>query len=336
MESTHHGILVKAIAACVPSNTVSSFDSLHFSRDEILKITDNLGFTTRRVAAPSICTSDLCFYAAQQLLEQLQFPKNELDGIIFVSQTPDHVLPATAFLLQSRLGLPKTCFAFDVNHGCSGYVYGLWLANNLIVGGANNILVLAGDTINKIASPDDRATAFVFGDAGSATLVSRAESSSPIHTVLGSDGSGAQHLCVQEGSFRSNNLNPPTLFMDGSEVFAFTLREIPPLITKLLNRSGFLIDQIDSFIFHQANQFMLSHLSKRMKIAKEKQIVHLQDIGNTSSASIPVAITEHKRLYPNKVFEDCILAGFGVGWSWAGMNVNLKNTYVFPTMEFPK
>jgi 3-oxoacyl-[acyl-carrier-protein] synthase III len=223
-----------------------------------------------------------------------------------------------------------------------GYVYGLWLAGNLIQGGAKNILVLAGDTISKLADANDRATAFVFGDAGSATLVTYDSDSPLVHTVIGSDGLGSVHLCVKAGGFRNPikqenmQLEQPSLFMDGSEVFAFTLREIPKMMKLLLDRAEIRLDQVERFFLHQANQFMLNHLGKRLKIPNEKLVILLEGIGNTSSASIPIAMSEFKRLNENIPFGLSVLAGFGVGWSWAGMVVDLNKTVILPTLEYQK
>jgi 3-oxoacyl-[acyl-carrier-protein] synthase III len=340
MESTHRNVKIVGIATSLPSQIVSSNDSTFFLSEDVEKITENLGFLKRRVVNTDTCTSDLCFFAANKLLETLEIQRENIDGIIFVSQTPDYILPATAFLLQQRLGLAKTCFAFDVNLGCSGYVYGLWLASNLIQGGAKNVLVLAGDTISKLIAPSDRATAFVFGDAGSATLVSYNHDSPLIHTVIGSDGSGSANLCVPKGGFRNpmqhNNLplEQPSLFMDGSEVFAFTLREVPKMMRALLDRAGITLDQVEKCFLHQANQFMLNHLGKRMKIPSEKLVIMLEGIGNTSSASIPISISEYKRLNPENSIGLSVLAGFGVGWSWAGMIADLSKTLILPTLEY--
>jgi 3-oxoacyl-[acyl-carrier-protein] synthase III len=350
METMHIGIKIAGIASTIPSNIISSTQSTLLSGDEIRKITDNLGFSQRRVVDENTCTSDLCFFAAEKLLQELDFSRDLIDGIIFVSQTPDHFIPATAFILHQRLNLPKTCFAFDVNLGCSGYVYGIWLASSLIQSGAKNVLLLAGDTISKLVSSDDRSTAFVFGDAGSATLISSDQSNSKIHTVIGSDGNGAKSLCVPDGAFRSKRFKTPIdssdvqnelekynpyLFMDGSEVFAFTLREIPKMIKTLILRAETEISQVDGFFFHQANQFMLKHLAKRMGIPGDKVAIFLDGIGNTSSASIPVAITESRRQNPERIFGISVLAGFGVGWSWAGALLDLSGTVVMPTLEYP-
>lgn len=288
--------------------------------DEAKRIAEATGVLSRPVVNADQCASDLCLAAADSLLEELAWPRSSVGLLIFLSQTPDFVLPATACLLQRRLGLSTGCAAFDVQLGCSGYPYALWLASHLLAGGAaERALVLVGDTISRLVSPTDRATAMLFGDAGSATALERDPSGRPMSFGLGSDGTGGQHLMVGAGGFRDDASARPTLFMDGAEVFAFAQSVVPRLVREVLAHSEESIESLDHVVFHQANTFMLRHLMKQLAIPVEKMVMAMDHFGNTSSASIPVAMSHGLGASlssgPNKL----LLCGFGVGWSWGAV-----------------
>ena len=289
----------------------------------------------RPAAYDGMCTSDLCFAAADRLLSDLGWPRDSVDALIFVSQTPDYRLPATACTLQQRLRLSKRCAAFDIGLGCSGHVYGLWVASSLIAaGGAKRALLLTGDTSTYFCSPLDRSVALLFGDAGTATAIEADAAAPPMHFVLGTDGSGRDNLIVPAGGFRrphapdtavraagddGNSRSAEDLFMNGAEIFTFTLREVPPLITAVLDGAGWSKDDVDAFVFHQANQFMLQHLAKRLKLPKEKFVLAMEEFGNTSSASIPLALSVRLARPLGERACKTVLAGFGVGYSWAAV-----------------
>jgi 3-oxoacyl-[acyl-carrier-protein] synthase-3 len=326
---------VVGIAGAIPRDKLSYLEtaaSAGVSVTEAEEIARMTGVKSRHVAGSSLCTSDLASVAAERLLAELGWDRSTVDALLFVTQTPDYHLPATACCLQHRLRLPDTCAALDVGLGCSGYVYGLWLASTLIAaGGAKRVLLLAGDTISRICAPADRSTIFLFGDAGTATALERDEHSYPMDFLLGSDGGGEKCLIQPAGGYRNpltsdlplqpedgvaRTRGPQHLYMEGSEVFAFTLRRVPPLVRQLLADAGWDIAQVDAVVPHQANTFMLEHLRKRMKIPEEKMIVALAELGNTSSASIPLAMIARlsERLRVDRL--RLVLAGFGVGWSW--------------------
>lgn len=300
--------------------------------DEAEKIAKMTGVRNRHIAPPGMCTSDLAYSAAVKLLNELEWARSSIEALIFVSQTHDYDVPATACCLQERLEIPKSCAAFDIALGCSGYIYGLWIAATLMAAGSvRRALLLVGDTMSWAASPQDRATAFLFGDSGTATALERDETAPPMSFVLGTDGSGRDYL-IGPGTGYRNRVTMDSLerrpgpdgvprsaldlYMDGSEVLAFTLRAVPAMIHDVLSVSGWTIDQLDAFVPHQANLFMLQHLGKRIKVPPEKMVVSLDEYGNTSSASIPLAMSHRLagRLSTGK--ENLILAGFGVGWSW--------------------
>lgn len=346
--STIASVRIAGIAAVVPSQSsqVGGSDS----DQDLTKVIASTGVRSRRVAPREVCTSDLCAKAAELVLEEVNWDRDTLDLLIFISQTPDHVLPATACLLHGRLRLNKQCAAFDVNLGCSGYVYGLALASaHLQSGMASRVLLLVGDTISKITSDKDRSVAYLFGDAGTATLLERNESGAPMSFITGSDGTGGAHLQVDAGLFRrpsteatrtvttregGNMRNDEQLFMNGPEIFNFTIREIPALIKATLDQAQWSLDDVDAVVFHQANQFMLNYLSKRMKLPPEKVVLALEEYGNTSSASIPLAICAQLRDRIGAGRIKLLLAGFGVGFSWAAATVELDQPFIAPVTNY--
>jgi 3-oxoacyl-[acyl-carrier-protein] synthase-3 len=305
-----------------------------FGRDDAEKTSDSTGVRQRRIAPPGTCATDLCEAAARRLLAELNWAIESVDALIFVSQTPDYLLPASSCALHGRLGLSKHCAAFDLNLGCSGYVYGLWVASQLMASGLQRVLLLVGDTISRIVSPGDRSAAPLFGDAGTATALERGDSPMPWVFELGTNGAGQQHLIVPAGGFRQphtqatavrtereggNVRSDEDLFMDGAEIFAFSLTEVPRLISRVLAEAGWTSDTADRFVLHQANLFMLKHLAKRMKLPPEKVVLALEEFGNTSSASIPLAMTQTLAGQLREENLRLVMAGFGVGLSWGAV-----------------
>lgn len=335
-------VRIKGIACALPEKVeevTSLYDS--FGADSVNKIIGSTGVERRHVVTQE-CSSDLCVSAAERLIADLGVDKSSIDTLIFVSQTHDYTLPATACVLQERLGLPMQTAAFDVAMGCSGYVYGLWMASSLLSGGGSRrALLLVGDTISKIVSPADRSVAALFGDAGTATLLDFDPSASDIPFVLGTDGRGALNLVVPAGGYRDRNgssthtveegvRGPYDLYMNGAEIFAFTLARVPALVTALHEANAATGKDIDKYVFHQANRFMLDHLVKRMKLDREKVVLDVTDVGNTSCASIPLAISLHTGKAGGNLSCRLMLAGFGVGYSWAGCIAEFDNVWISP------
>lgn len=330
------GVRIAGLRTAVPTRRHSFMeDPRPFTAPEAEKLYASTGVHGRRVAPPHMCASDMCLAAAEGLLAQLGWEPASVEVLVFVTQGPDYVLPATACLLQRRLGLPTTCAAFDVTLGCSGFVYGLWIASRLLGrDSARRALVLCGDTSSHHLIPDDRSTRPLFGDAGAAAALEVAADASPIHAVFGTDGSGAPHITMKAGG-RRDPLIPPLsphspeererlfrdarLHLNGPEVFAFTLRAVPPLVRAILDHAGLGIEAMDQVVLHQANRFMLDHLRRKTGIPEDKFLVDLHDFGNTSSASIPLAVCH--RLGPPLAASTLklLFAGFGVGWSWGAM-----------------
>ncbi|WP_422416336.1 3-oxoacyl-ACP synthase III family protein [Pseudomonas sp. GZD-222] len=335
-------VRVEGIACSMPENISEVSDLAEkFGEENIQKIMASTGVFRRHVV-DNQCSSDLCVAAAERLLSDLAVDRASIDTLIFVSQTHDHTLPATACILQERLQLPVGVAAFDVALGCSGYVYGLWLASSLISGGGSRrVLLLVGDTISKIVSEEDRSVAALFGDAGSATLLQYDETAQPISFALGTDGRGANNLIVPAGGFRDRSgegspsgegevRGPFDLFMNGAEIFAFTLARVPSLVKALHESRPDNGLAIDHYVFHQANKFMLEHLVKRMKLPREKVLLDVESVGNTSCTSIPLALSLADLENNNRVTGLMMLAGFGVGYSWAGCIIDFDSVWISP------
>ncbi|MEI6077487.1 MAG: ketoacyl-ACP synthase III [Verrucomicrobiota bacterium] len=299
------------------------------------KIKAKTGIDQRHIAKNEECASDLGVVAAQKLLESGAVSGSDIDYLILCTQSPDYFLPTTACLIQNRLGLSKNCGALDINLGCSGFVYGLGLAKGLIeTGQASNVLLITAETYSKHIHPADKSVRTLFGDAAAATLVSAMESPEeeigPF--IYGTDGSGALNLIVPTGGMRkarvadapvrtdeSNNQRTENdLFMNGAEIFNFTLRIIPPLVQQLLENSKISHDQIDLWVFHQANQFMLEHIRKKIGVSREKFVLSFAGCGNTVSSTIPIALKNAALQGQMKPGYKVALIGFGVGYSWAG------------------
>lgn len=310
------GIVLRGIVSALPERVEDVTDmAARFGADAAERIATATGIRRRHIAAPGQCMSDLALPAAQVLLAGLDWPVDSIDLLIVVTQTPDHPLPATACLLQQRLRLGRHCAAFDVGLGCSGYVYGLWLAASLLAGmGRGRCLLVAGDTTSTTLNPLDRAVAPLFGDAATVTAL-EFNAAAPILTVdVGTDGAGAPYLIQAGGGSRQQE--GPLLFMDGTQVFAFTLREVPKAIAATLAAAGHAIADIDHVVLHQANEMMLRRLGQKIGAREDQLLLALANRGNTSSASIPLAITDGlgDRLLSGS--SRLLLCGFGVGWSW--------------------
>jgi 3-oxoacyl-[acyl-carrier-protein] synthase-3 len=344
------GIRIAGVACAVP-DTLYPISEFHerYGEEEVTKIVESTGVKQRYQASPGMCTSDLCVAASNRLFAEGGWERSSIDGVVFISQGPDYAVPFTAGTIQRRLGLPTSVAAFDVNLGCSGYVYGLWLAGSLIRGGGlKRVLLIMGDTSTKGASEEDRSVCLLFGDAGSATIVEASDDADEFTFVLGTDGRGEKNLIIPvSGSRRKgddstkirhadkngNRRSEQELYMDGAEIFAFTLAEVPKMVRQVLEASGKKVDDIESVLVHQANKFIIEYLSKRMKIPLDKVPLSLGEYGNTSSASIPVTMTHclREQLASGKM--DLLMAGFGVGYSWGSLVCTAGNM-VMPEMVF--
>lgn len=345
----YNDIGIEAIAACVPSKVEYNKDLGYFmSEEEIQKAIQNIGIEERRVAEKDVCASDLCFKAAEKLIEDNNIDKSTIDALIFVSQTSDYHQPATAPILQHRLGLSKDTLSFDINLACSGYVYGLSTAYAYACQpGINRVLLLVGETMSKIVSRRDKVNTPLFGDAGTATLVEKGEYGKSVFS-LHSDGSGSEVMMIPDGGFR----NPTSLDslaeetdangdvrtrlqfrMDGMAVFNFGMSEEPRDVKNLLAEAGLELSQLDLLIYHQANKFMTDFFTKWLKFDKAKTPYSIRKFGNTSSASIPLTVvTEVKEKYPER--KNVIFSGFGAGLSWGSVLLDLRQCKISELEEY--
>jgi 3-oxoacyl-[acyl-carrier-protein] synthase-3 len=343
-----NNVKIDSIAACVPTNINKISDYELLSEYEKKIFINGTGVVERRFAPNEICASDLCFAAANEIIKQHQVDKSEIDFLIFVSQSPDYYLPATSILLQERLGLSKSVVAFDVNLGCSGYVYGLSIiANMLSLNGMRKGLLLCGDKSSSSLSYTDKSTYPLFGDAGTATLLSRDDTATPMYFNLQTDGSGKDAIIISGGGTR-NPMNETTLkkvqiepgiersardlALNGIDVFNFSLREVKPNVVDLVEFAAIDLDKIDFLVMHQANKLMNESVRKKLKIESEKVPYSLEKFGNTSSASIPLTIvTQLKDKLKNN--NKMLLSGFGVGFSWGTVALDFNNVKILKLLE---
>ena len=323
---------IKALTYALPKKALTNERLVEeFPEWSVDKIANKVGIHTRHIADENETAADLAVNAAEKLFAlDSTINKNEIDFVLFCTQSPDYFLPTSACLIQDRLGLPTTCGALDFNLGCSGYIYGLSLAKGLIMGGiAKNVLFLTGETYTKHLHPKDKGNRTIFGDAGSATLISTEGLAEIGNFSLGTDGKGAENLIIKTGAFRHKNAmndlsfdekaNPISsdyLFMNGSEIFNFTIDIVPTLVQDILDKNELLKEDIDGYVFHQANAFMLNFLRKKLKVKEEKFHYYMSEVGNTVSSTIPIVLCE--KLRENKLKGNLLLAGFGVGYSWGG------------------
>ena len=322
---------IKSIVTVVGSNTVNfldEYDKYELSRVDALRIADTIGLHSRRVADDNQTTVDLCHQAADLTLSNA-CDRDQVDALIFVTQSPDYRSPSSAIKLQSLLGLKKSCLAFDINLGCSGYVYGLSVAHSYIESGLNNVLLCVGDVASKLVDLCDHKVSALMGDAGSCTLIQRSSKASFFN--LYSDGSGQDALIIPNSGIRKSKRYPKhinTLQMDGGSVFNFTLKVVPDLVFDTLEYACKDINQIDEFVFHQPNKFMLDRIIKKIPTNSEKFQIRTQSIyGNQNSASIPGTINGFLSQKLSKGSLNLFLAGFGVGLSWGGAVVSTDRIF---------
>lgn len=326
---------ILGIQGYLPANIETNEDLARDNPDwDMARIAGKTGIVARHIALPEETASDLGYAAASKLLAKEVVPTAEVDYLIVGSQTPDHFLPSDACMLQHRLGLGKHIGAFDYRLGCSGYVCGLQLAKALVeTGAARNVLLITADTYSKFIHPQDRTVRALFGDGAAATIIGRAEQAGEYigPFVTGTDGSMAQCLTVPAGGFRlprsaetarekgdatGNIRSLDHLFMDGQAIFSFALNMVPAATKKLLAEAKIATDSVDWWVFHQANRFMLENLMRSCGIAEQKMVYAMDQVGNTVSASIPLAIEDY--LAKGKILagQRIALVGFGVGLSW--------------------
>lgn len=347
---TFNGVGVTALAGAVPHTVIDNYKyTQYFPEDQVKEVVDKVGIYERRFADDKTCSSDLCFAAAEKLIKDNDINKEEIDLLVFISQTPDYRMPATSVLLQNRLGLPNSTIAFDINLGCSAFIYGLSVVFSMMINkGLRKALLLDGETRSKVYSPKDRRSAFLFGDGGVAALIERDEKFGDSFISLNSDGSRGDLIKINGGGYR----NPSSLetlkervvdeygnirsdeqgYMNGGDVFNFVIREIPKDIKRIAEFSGVNLADLDYYVFHQANNFINSYLAKKLKLDTGKMPSTIAKYGNTSSVSVPLTIADQLKgkLNGNNYL---LLSAFGVGMTWATAIVPFVDTRISDIVE---
>ncbi|MGZ0702094.1 ketoacyl-ACP synthase III [Pseudomonas piscis] len=332
---TLNSVRFAGMATCVPKRVVSNLtDCKPQIRPERERLVRNIGIELRRLTSEWQCFSDLAFDAATGLIDSLEWKREEIDALIVVTQSPDYLAPATAIILQDRLGLPQTTLAFDVNLGCSGYPFGLHLLGSLIsAGGIKKGLVLVGDSGARLDDP-------IFSDAGTATAMEYCADAPPMYFDLNSDGSGHKAIILPVGGhrepvgiqhlvpFRENENDhwhrAIDLQLDGTAVLSFSTQRVPPAVEKLLEYANASKDEVDYFIFHQANRMINETIRKKLALPVEKVPSTLRDFGNTSGASLPVTMTAQINKQLEEGNKRVLLSGFGIGLSWGTCLVDIQ------------
>jgi 3-oxoacyl-[acyl-carrier-protein] synthase-3 len=335
------GAYIKAISYYLPEKTLTNTELCELfpelNDDDIFRRT---GVRQRHISAPLEIGSDVAYASGLKFFEEQQVNRDEIDFLLFCTEGLDYKAPTSACVLQDRLELPKSSGAMDIPMGCTGFVYGLGLAKGLIeTHQLRNVLLLTSDVPSKVIHPEDQELRMIFGDAGAATLISNGYDnvdSSIGQFVFGTDGSGAKNLMVNYSGARepmtkdwldeykdADGMKWGKMKMNGVEIFIFSIRVVPPMIDELLAKNEITFDQVDLFIFHQANGYLLEILRKKLKIPREKFFVSMAQVGNTVSATIPIALHEAQRAKVAKKGDRIMLVSFGIGYSWSGTLITL-------------
>lgn len=329
---------IKAISYYLPEHKLTNEELVvEFPEWSVEKIASKVGVNTRHLAAANETASDMAVKAAERLFaDNPDIRREDVDYILFCTQSPDYHLPTSACMIQNSLGLRTNIGAIDFNLGCSGYIYGLSLAKGLIAGGiARNVLLLTGETYSKYLHPKDKGNRTIFGDAATATIVSTEGWAEIGNFALGTDGSGAENLIVRTGCARhqspvddlsfdenGNPLSSDYLFMNGAKIFTFTQKNVPIVVKQTLANNNLEMSDVSLFVLHQANSYMLDFLRKKMKIDADRFMWFMSEVGNTVSNSVPIALLEaHKE---NRTHGNVLLCGFGVGYSWGGVIIKAE------------
>lgn len=328
---------IKAISYYLPEKVYTNEDLVKdFPEWTVEKVAVKVGVKERHISSENETATDLATKSAEMLFNEHKIDRSSIDFLLLCTQSPDYFLPTSACLIQNRLGLRTDIGALDFNLGCSGFVYGLSLAKGLIMGGiAKNVLLLTAETYSKYLHPKDKGNRTIFGDAAAATLISSDGFAEIGNFCLGTDGRGAQNLIVKKGGLRhpsefndlmidenGNPLSSDYLFMNGGEIFNFTAEAVPVLVEDVLAKNNQLKENIDLFVFHQANKYMMNYLRKLIEIDSDKFYYFLENVGNTVSSTIPIALYEAQK--ENKLKGNILIAGFGVGYSWGATILKSK------------
>lgn len=328
-----HGARLAGVTSAVPKDTFDNVrDTAHFDPVDVKKVVAMAGVKSRKVTDGSLCSTDLCLAAAQNLLTGLDWSADSIDALIFVTQTPDYFLPSSSCLAHRDLKLSERCAVFDVGLGCSGYPYGVWLANMMVqTSSAKRVLVLHGDTPSRITHKEDRSTFLLFGDGGTATAIEATDQPSDWGYCLFTDGNGYSDLIIPGGGYRNpkpENERDYYVYMNGANLFNFTVTKVPELIDATFGLMNKTVEGTDLFFFHQSNQFIMKHIAKKCQIPSEKVPIILGEFGNIGGASVPLTMTQYLLKHPLIETKTAMLLGYGVGLSWGSAYITLdERTY---------
>lgn len=341
-------VRVVGMSACVPKEIDDNRTSSLITDEERENLIASIGIIQKRIAPEGVTSSDLCYEAAEKLLAEMHWDKGEVDALVFVSQTADYILPATACILQDRLGLPTECMALDVSLGCSGWVYGMSTVSSLISNGnIKKALLLVGDLGTRTNSPRNRSDFPLFGDAGTCTALVYEAGSKGVRLHLGTDGSGKDAIIIPEGGYRTP-FNEKTLDwqeveggyaqgiharMDGMSVFSFAITKGPKSVKGLCERYSINLEDVDCFVFHQANRLITDKIQKKLKIQEEKCPVSMDYFGNTSCATIPLTLVVRRQKELTMRHLNIIGCAFGVGLSWGSVYFETEDIVVPDLIE---
>lgn len=329
---------IKGISYYLPEKIVTNEDLVNdFPEWSVEKVASKVGVNKRHIAGDNETAGDLAEKAALRMFQEYNISPRDIDFLMLCTQSPDYFLPSTACILQNRLGIPVTSGAFDYNLGCSGCIYGLALAKGLILSGAaKNVLLLTAETYNKYLHPSDKSNKSIFGDGAAACLVSTDGFAEIGEFSFGTDGSGAENLIIKTGASRlkektghyetddeGHTKYDDYLYMNGGAIFNFTLETVPSLMNDVLKKNKLTKEEVDFFIFHQANKFMLNTIRKVCAIPKEKFYINLEETGNTVSSTVLIGLKESIEKELIKPSQNIMITGFGVGLSWGGCILNL-------------
>ena len=333
------GVKITGLACAVPSHVDSIYDfSDSFGLENVEKFIATTGVRERRFVSDNQTNSDLCYEAAEKIIAHKGYDKSSFDAIVLVTQTPDYARPATAHVLHARLGLSKDCAAFDINLGCSGFVYGVQIVSSMVIaGGMKRVLLCCGEAHTCLSPTDNKATSMLFGDAGSAMIIEAGDDT--MHCLLKADGKGYQTILTPGINARIkvdlNNLEYDDIkeTMDGSGVFEFSIIQVPKAFKEFFKTFECSIDEYDYCVFHQANLFMLEHIRKKIKLPVEKMPISMDRYGNTSSVSIPITIADLCSRENTKDEIKFICSGFGIGLSWGVLDFTMNKEDILPVIE---
>lgn len=349
VQSVFDNIQVEGMVTAVPKNceNLMKMYGAKFGEDVVASFSKKVGIVERRISMEEQTASDLAFVAARNLLEKKYIGKEEIGILVFVTQTPDYRIPASAFALHKRLGLSKRCMAFDVNLGCSGYVYGMQIICSLLkTTGISYGMLLVGDTISRECSPEDKSSAMLFGDSGSATLFRINEKAGSICTAYRADGSGFKNIIIPAGGYRKkrtsydrekwedgNVRSEYDIYMNGMDVFSFVISEVPDLMDNFLQVSGRKKENYDAFVLHQANGYIIKQIIKRCSLPEDKVPISLDRYGNTTVASIPLTICDKYGKTNERQKIHFLTCGFGIGMSLGIADFQMRQEDIYPIIE---